>query len=57
MRFYNQPHAFYCGLDLHARTMYLCIVDHAGTIRLHKDLPAEKIDASPLFSRRRYLAE
>jgi hypothetical protein len=22
MRFYNQPHRFYCGVDLHARTMY-----------------------------------
>ena len=41
MRFYNQPHAFYCGVDLHARTMYLCILDHGGRIVLHKDLPAE----------------
>ena len=41
MRFYNQPHAFYCGVDLHARTMYLCILDQAGKIVLHKDLPAE----------------
>src|SRR5438067_2355302 len=23
MRFYNQPHAAYCGVDLHARTMYV----------------------------------
>ncbi len=36
MRFYNQPHKFYCGVDLHARTMYLCILDHAGTIVLHR---------------------
>jgi transposase len=41
MRFYNQPHAFYCGVDLHARTMYLCILDHAGKIVLHKEVPAE----------------
>jgi hypothetical protein len=41
MRFYNQAHAFYCGVDLHARTMYLCILDQAGTIVLHKELPAE----------------
>jgi hypothetical protein len=27
MRFYNHAHRFYCGVDLHARTMYLCIVD------------------------------
>jgi transposase len=41
MRFYNQAHAFYCGVDLHARTMYLCILNQAGTIVLHQDLPVE----------------
>ena len=41
MRFYNQQRRFYCGVDLHARTMYLCILDQAGTIVLHKELPAE----------------
>jgi hypothetical protein len=34
MRFYNQPHRFYCGVDLHARRMYLCILDHGGAIVL-----------------------
>src|SRR5215831_9976047 len=33
MRFYNQSHGFYCGVvDLHARTMYLCILDQTGKI-------------------------
>jgi transposase len=41
MRFYQQPHQFYCGVDLHARTMYLCIVDDAGAILLHQNLAAE----------------
>ena len=41
MRFYNQPHRFYCGVDLHARTMYVCVLDQGGNIVLHKDLPAE----------------
>jgi len=41
MRFYNQPHQFYCGIDLHARTLYLCVLDQAGTTRLHKEIPAE----------------
>src|SRR5262249_44702825 len=41
MRFFQQPHAFYCGVDLHARTMYLCILDNAGAIGLHKEAPAE----------------
>ena len=36
MRFYNsQPHRFYCGIDLHARSMYLCILDRAGSVVLH----------------------
>ena len=30
MRFYKQPHRFYCGVDLHARCMYLCVLDQAG---------------------------
>ncbi len=25
MRFYTQQHGYYCGIDLHARTMYVCI--------------------------------
>src|SRR5207245_2475628 len=41
MRFYNQAHEFYCGVDLHARTMYLCILDHGGHIVLHRELPCE----------------
>ena len=41
MRFYNQQHQFYCGVDLHARSMYLCIRDQAGAIVLHQDLVAQ----------------
>ena len=41
MRFYNQAHAFYCGVDLHARTMYLCILNQAGKIVLHHEVAAE----------------
>jgi len=40
MRFYTQRHRFYCGIDLHARTMYVCIMDHDGTILAHRNLPA-----------------
>ena len=32
MRFYTHHHQFYCGIDLHARAMYLCITDAAGTV-------------------------
>ena len=27
MRFYDQSHQYYCGVDLHARSMYLHILD------------------------------
>jgi len=27
MKFYTQQHKFYCGIDLHARTMYVCILN------------------------------
>jgi transposase len=40
MRFYNNQHPFYCGIDLHARSMYVCIVTHDGEIVLHKNMKA-----------------
>jgi hypothetical protein len=40
MRFYTQQHDFYCGVDLHARSMYLCVLDRDGKIVLHRNLPA-----------------
>src|SRR6516162_5079880 len=40
MRFYTQQHRFYCGVDLHARTMYLCILDADGQVVFDKNLPA-----------------
>lgn len=38
MRFYTQAHQHYCGIDLHARSMYLCIMDGNGAILLHRNL-------------------
>jgi hypothetical protein len=38
MRFDTKPHQFYCGIDLHARTMYLCILNQAGEIVLHRQM-------------------
>ena len=40
MRFYTQQHQFYCGIDLHARTMYLCILHRDGEILVHRTMPA-----------------
>jgi transposase len=40
MRFYTRQHKYYCGIDLHVRVMYLCILDQAGTILLHRNMKA-----------------
>ena len=40
MRVYKQPHAFYAGVDLHARTMYTHILDDHGRTVFERDLPA-----------------
>ena len=42
MRFYTGQHRYYCGIDLHARTMYLCILEHErAKIVLHRNLRCE----------------
>jgi hypothetical protein len=50
MRFYKQPlgqpRRFYCGVDLHARTMYVCVLDQAGSVVFDANLPAGP-DARP----------
>ena len=38
MRFYTKQHKAYCGIDLHVRTMYLCILHQDGEILLHRNL-------------------
>jgi transposase len=40
MRFYNQQHRFYCGVDLHAKTLAVHILDAAGQTVLEKTLAA-----------------
>ncbi len=40
MRFYTNQHQFYCGIDLHARSMYVCILSQAGEILLHRNMKA-----------------
>jgi transposase len=39
MNFYTQQHKHYCGIDLHAKAMYVCILDQSGTKLVHKNLP------------------
>lgn len=40
MNFYTQQHNHYCGIDLHTRTMYVCLLDQSGTMLIQKNLPA-----------------
>jgi hypothetical protein len=39
MRFYTRLHRFYCGVDLHARTTHVCVLDHDGDVVCDKNLP------------------
>lgn len=41
MRFYNNTHPYYCGIDLHAKTLYICIIDQAGDVLIHREIPAD----------------
>jgi transposase len=40
VRFYTERRAFYCGVDLHARWMYLCILSHEGEVVFHRNVVA-----------------
>jgi len=38
MRFYTNQHKFYCGIDLHANKMYVCILNSSGEVKSHKNI-------------------
>jgi len=40
MRFYTQQHQYTCGIDLHARSLYVCILDDTGQRLVHKNIKA-----------------
>src|SRR5258708_2355971 len=40
MRCYFKQHKFYAGIDLHARTLHICVLDHTGTVVCDKNLAA-----------------
>jgi len=41
MRFYNTSHKNYCGIDLHTKMMYICILSSDGEICLHENIPTQ----------------
>ncbi|WP_027859696.1 IS110 family RNA-guided transposase [Marinobacterium jannaschii] len=44
MRFYTNNHHYYCGIDLHAGVLYVCILDASGNVAVHQNIPATSID-------------
>lgn len=38
MRFYTPHTQFYCGVDLHARSMYICVIDRNNNILVHQNV-------------------
>jgi hypothetical protein len=41
MKFYTQQHGYYCGIDLHARKMYVCILNHKGKVMIHENIKTD----------------
>lgn len=41
MQFYTGQHRYYCGIDLHARQMYVCIVNQEGAILVHRNIKTD----------------
>lgn len=41
MKFYSKQHQYYCGIDLHARKMYVCIIDQQGSVKMHENIKTD----------------
>ncbi len=41
MRFYRGIHQHYCGVDLHARAMHVCLMDQQGTLLVDEGIRCE----------------
>lgn len=42
MQFYKSQKRWYCGVDLHAREMYVCVLDVGGWKQLHRNMRNDK---------------
>jgi transposase len=40
MRFYTDQHPLYCRIDWHARSLYVCVLNHEDEILLHRHMKA-----------------
>ena len=41
MRYLTATAQSYVGVDLHARTLFVCVLDSAGTVKLARNMPAK----------------
>ena len=41
-RYYSAQHPYYCGVDLHARSLFVCVLDSTGQTKLSQNLPATR---------------
>ncbi|MFO0913649.1 MAG: hypothetical protein U0795_11880 [Pirellulales bacterium] len=48
MKFYTPQHQFYCGIDLHAKTLHVGAANAAGQKLLHQNLQCQ--DTAELFA-------
>jgi transposase len=48
MKFYTETHKYYCGIDLHTKNLYVCLIGHEGEILVHKNTKARPEDLMKL---------
>lgn len=44
MNFYTKQHSYYCGIDLHAKRMYVCILDKENKVVVHENIKTDPND-------------
>ncbi len=40
MQFYTKKHQYYCGIELHTKIIYICLLDSDGKVLEHKQTKA-----------------
>ncbi len=38
MKYYTTTTEYNCGIDLHTRQMYICVMDRAGNVLVHRNI-------------------
>jgi len=51
MNFYKTSHKYYCGIDLHTKTMFIVISNQSGKVLLEKNMDANPIELKKTISK------